>query len=178
MASAKSAVVDGLTETDSGIRKLTGILRERNITDDTSPYVSRALSRLELVRPKVEEAKAFVASTKKRIDLDENAMRAELASAQISISLFSTLVDLYEAASKGQEAAPLKLIAVAANTLNAYLKKGPVLQPNIYSVSDPQVSEAQISQRLSTARELHQNVTTALDGVEKQLGIPLPAAPQ
>ena len=177
MASARTATVE-LTETDSGIRKLTRILREKNLTDDTSPFVSRALQRLELVRPKVEEAKAFVASTKKRIDLDERSMQAELASAQLAVSLFGSLVNMYEVASKGSETAPLKLISVAANTLGAYLKKGPVLQPNIYSSADPQVTEAQINLRHTTARELHRNVVSALDGVEKQLGIELPTLPQ
>lgn len=177
MASARNAVADGLTETDSGIRRLTNYLREKNTTDDMSPYVSRAGSRLDLVRPKIEEAKSFVSSTKRRIDLDERTMRAELAGAEMAISLFSKLVDLYGVARQGNDSAPLKLISVAANTLGAYLKKGPVLQPNIYSSSDPQVTEAQVGLRMATAKELHYNVCVALDGTEKSLGVELPASP-
>ncbi len=178
MASARNAVVDGLTETDSGIRRLTNYLREKNRTDDMAPYVSRAGSRLDLVKPKIEEAKAFVASTKRRIDLDDRTMQAELVCAQTAITLFSKLVDLYGLARVGNDSAPLKLISVAANTLGAYLKKGPVLQPNIYSSTDPQVTEAQVGLRGTTAREMHHNVVTALDGIEKQLGVELPAPPQ
>jgi hypothetical protein len=177
MASARNATVDSLTGTDSGIRRLTNMLRERNATDDTSPFVSRAGSRLDLVRPRIEEAKTFIASTRRRIDLDERTMGAELASAELAVSLFSSLVTMYEKASKGSESVPLKLISVAANTLGAYLKKGSVLQPNIYSGSDTQVMEAQISQRRLTAMELHNSVSAALDGVEKQLGVDLPPAP-
>ena len=101
----------------------------------------------------------------RRIDLDDRTLQAELVSAQLAVSLFSTLVTMYERAREGTDPAPLKLISVAANTLGAYLKKGPVLQPNIYSAADPQVTEAQISLRVATAQELHHNVRIHLDTV-------------
>ncbi len=177
MASMKDAALEVTPLPDSGIRRLNRILRQRNITDDKSPFVSRALERLELVRPKIEEAKAFIAATGKRTDLDERTRKAELAGPQTAVAMFSALVDLYEAASKGSDSVPLKLIAVAANTLGAYLNKGPVLQTNIYAVADPQVSDAQVSARMTTARQLHFDVRTALDGVDEQLGVVLPVAP-
>ncbi len=177
MASVRDAARVGTVEPDSGVRILNRLLRERNVTDDTQPFVSRALQRLDLVRPRIEEAKAFIASTKRRSDLDDRTRQAELAGAELSISLFSALVQIYAKASTGSESAPLKMVSVAANTLGAYLKKGPILQATIYSVADPQVMEAQISSRMSTARELNYNVRTALDGVDEQLGIPLPIAP-
>ncbi len=177
MASVRDAAREGIAEPDSGVRILNRLLREKNLTDDTSPYVSRAIQRLDLVRPKIEEAKAFIASTNKRGDLDERTRQAELAGAELAVSLFAALVHIYEKASTGSESAPLKMVSVAANTLGAYLKKGPVLQASIYSVADPQVMEAQISSRMSTARELHYNVRMALDGVDEQFGVSLPLAP-
>ncbi len=176
MASVRSAAHES-TEPDSGVRILQRLLKERNLTDDTSPFVARALQRLDLVRPKIEEAKEFIASTKRRSDLDGRTMQAELAGAELAVSLFAALVHIYEKASTGSESAPLKMVSVAANTLGAYLKKGPVLQASIYSVADPQVMDGQISSRMSTARELHYNVRMALDGVDEQFGIALPLAP-
>ncbi len=177
MASAKDTALEVTPLPDSGIRRLNRLLREKNLTDDKSPYVSRALERLELVRPKIAEAKAFIEATGRRSDLDERTRKAELAGPETALALFSSLVSIQYEASKGSDIVPLKLVAVAANTLGAYLKKGQMLQASIYAVADPQVTEAQVNARMTTARSLHYDVKSALDGVDEQLGVVLPVVP-
>ncbi|MEW6722895.1 MAG: hypothetical protein AB1324_06555 [Candidatus Micrarchaeota archaeon] len=181
MSAAKNpaALAAKKEETSSGVRRLTQMLKEPMAEPQRGfhEYVGRAKSRLDMVRPKVDEARAFVDMCTARPDLDDYTLTAETASAKVVVSLFETLERLHAKAKEGADAYPLKCISVAANTLAAYLRKEHLLKHGTYPETDAVLLGRIVESRIGTANEIHLQVTRALDGQHEALGVALPPPP-
>jgi hypothetical protein len=179
MTSVK-APVGGKELTDSGVRRLREMLKQKSMAEpmaEFDKYVVRARSRLDMAKPEVEKAKAFIASSEQREDLDAQSLHAETVSARMIVSLFDTLETLYDKSCEGQSTYPLKCVSVAANTLSAYLKRGHITSAGEYPDSDPLLTGRIVDSRVGTAKEIQNNVAAALDGSLEKFNLSLPELP-
>ncbi|MFN7990524.1 MAG: hypothetical protein U0R44_00030 [Candidatus Micrarchaeia archaeon] len=175
MSDAKLAS-KGDAQSDSGVKRMTTMLRERTLAEPRrgfADYASRARSKLDMLAEEIGSAKSFVATTGKRGDLSPKTLHAETVCPKLIIAFYHSLEALYAKAVEGQDPHPFKCISVASNSLVAYMRRGSIVEP-IYYPSDNDFTDHVVTKKIATAREIHENVIMALDGTHTKLGVSVP----
>ncbi|MEW6035342.1 MAG: hypothetical protein AB1529_01900 [Candidatus Micrarchaeota archaeon] len=164
------------------LHSIRDVLREQSRRDpmkgfDTLESMTRG--NLDMLRPKMEAARKFLESAAKRKEagaLDDSTFGAETAGAATALALFESLVALLEVARKADSNYPLKCVHYASGVLVAKME-GNVLRENRYPEGADALKRALARSRVALARDIHEDVVQALDGVPAQFSVKLPGPP-
>jgi hypothetical protein len=141
-------------------------------------YAEIVRRRLDRLAPRVEEAKALVKEVERRKDaseMDELSAHAESVSAEVVVSMFNTLEQLYAKSVENKDSYTIGCLFQAADIMRASLDNK-LLEAGDYS-GDEASRTKEAERKIGSGLNLYGRILRTLDNTQDGFNIPVPPFP-